>query len=62
MQVLTTPLEYAQKVSCNLVQHKIAHRLLQRVDAALQTKSEQPVLWNNADGTIDPKRFTEIVK
>ena len=61
MQILTTPLEYAQKVSCNLVQHKIAHRLLQRVDAVLQTKSEQPVSWHDPDGTINLRRFVDIV-
>ncbi len=61
MQILTTPLEYAVKVSRNLVQHKIAHRLLQRVDAVLQTKSEQPVSWHDPDGTINLRRFVDIV-
>ncbi len=58
---MTTPLEYATKVSCHLVQHKIAHRLLQRVDAVLQTKSEQPVSWHDPDGSINLRRFVDIV-
>ncbi len=61
VQVLTTPLEYAMKVSGNLVQHKVAHRLLQRVDAVLQTMSEQPMSWHEPDGSINLRRFVDIV-
>lgn len=49
------------KVSGNLVQHKIAHRLLQRVDAMLQTMSEQPVSWHDPDGSLSLRGFLDIV-
>lgn len=62
MQVFTTPLHYATKVSEYLVQHKVALRLLQRVDAVLQSTSEQPVSWHDADGSINPKRFAATVR
>ncbi len=48
------------KVSGNLVQHKIAHRLLQRVDAMLQTMSEQPVSWHEPDGSVNLRGFLDI--
>ncbi|KAL0048769.1 hypothetical protein WJX82_010587 [Trebouxia sp. C0006] len=60
-EVLTTPLEYAMKVSGNLVQHKIAHRLLQRVDAMLQTMCEQPMSWHEPDGSVNLRGFLDIV-
>ena len=49
------------KVSCHVVQHKVAHRLLQRVDAVLQTKPEQPVSWHDPDGSINLIRFLDLV-
>ena len=50
------------KVSGNLVQHKIAHRLLQRVVAMLQTMSEQTVSWHEPDGSVNLRGFLDIVK
>ena len=74
MQILTAPLGYARPMTdfhsilqrcCqdlrNLVQHKVAHGLLQRVNAVLQTKSEQPVSWHNPNGSLNLRRFIDIV-
>ena len=41
MQVLSARVELATIVSQELVQHKVAHRLLQRLGKALQAKTQQ---------------------
>ena len=74
MQILTAPLGYARPMTdfpsilqrcCqdlrHLVQHKVAHGLLQRVNAALQSKSEQPVSWHNPNGSLNLRCFIDIV-